>query len=318
MSGSARRAGGARRFTGAVALALSSATLWAEYPLIGELNPRDLLFKQLQEQISEGYEIEMRAKAGAGKATEGELSIYRYRLDEDVDVFELAARINLPYEAISTLNRFSGPGPYRAGRTILVPSRPGVFIPAEASSELEALMLSWRGGADGGERMELRVRREGGKVERFSFMPAARFTPEERAYFLNGLFIYPLPKGRLTSSFGFRVSPISGSFAFHAGIDLAAPEGTEVYAARGGTVVSARQDDTLGNVVIVDHGDGYSSVYGHLSFFSVSLNQPVKSGMIIGKVGSTGKSTGPHLHFEIRSGGAAVDPSSLMPRTKRR
>jgi murein DD-endopeptidase MepM/ murein hydrolase activator NlpD len=303
-------------------LASSMAALAADYPLIRSLGPEDLLFRQLEEQIREGYADEM---GGPGGRAEGEIGVYRYVLPTDSDIFELAARINLPYETVSTLNRLSGPGPYKAGSVILIPSRPGIFLPIKASSELEALMLSWRvpeGGesSEAGKRprsAEITVRRTGSGAERLLFIPSARFSPEERAYFLNGLFIYPLPRGTLTSSFGYRISPISGAFVFHAGIDISAPEGTEVYAARGGSVSAAGWDEALGNMVAIDHGDGYSSVYGHLSSIGASLRQKVKSGMIVGRVGSTGKSTGPHLHFEIRSRGSAVDPQSLVPRVKR-
>jgi murein DD-endopeptidase MepM/ murein hydrolase activator NlpD len=302
-------------------IAFSMAALAADYPLIRSLGPEDILFRQLEEQIREGYADEM---GGPGGRTDGEIGVYRYVLPADSDIFELASRINLPYEAVSTLNRFPGPGPYKAGTILLIPSRPGIFLPVKASTELEALMLSWRGRGggegDAGRRpasAEITLRRAGSGAERLLFIPSARFSPEERAYFLNGLFIYPLPRGTLTSSFGYRVSPISGAFVFHAGIDLSAPEGTEVYAARGGSVSASGWDDTLGNMVVIDHGDGYSSVYGHLSSVGASLRQKVKSGMIVGRVGSTGKSTGPHLHFEIRSRGEAVDPSSLVPRVKR-
>jgi murein DD-endopeptidase MepM/ murein hydrolase activator NlpD len=111
-----------------------------------------------------------------------------------------------------------------------------------------------------------------------------------------------------------RLSPFTGHSQFHNGIDLAAPTGTDVYAARDGNVVEVKKGDPLlGNFVRLDHGDGYQTVYGHLSRIDSSLNSHVLSGTIIGKVGSTGMSTGPHLHFEIRRKGHPEDPVSFLP-----
>jgi murein DD-endopeptidase MepM/ murein hydrolase activator NlpD len=98
----------------------------------------------------------------------------------------------------------------------------------------------------------------------------------------------------------------------HGGIDLAAPEGTEVYAAKSGTVLELGEDPILGNYVIISHENNMVSLYGHLSSISASLNEDVPSGAVIAKVGTTGQSTGPHLHFELRQNGQRRDPSRLL------
>jgi len=110
-----------------------------------------------------------------------------------------------------------------------------------------------------------------------------------------------------------RVDPFTRQIAFHSGIDLAAPWGTDVYAARSGRVAEVGRDDTYGNYILLDHAGGYQTLYGHLSRILVRLHQEVTSGMIIGKVGSSGMSTGPHLHFEIRFRGRPEDPAPLLP-----
>jgi len=99
-------------------------------------------------------------------------------------------------------------------------------------------------------------------------------------------------------------------------VDLAAPFGTSVLAARDGTVIAAGEDSVLGLRVIIEHEGGLRTMYGHLSRIAIVLNQIVRSGTIIGAVGSTGLSTGPHLHFEIRLSGKARDPSSYLPGLK--
>lgn len=98
----------------------------------------------------------------------------------------------------------------------------------------------------------------------------------------------------------------------HEGIDFAAPAGTPVRAARAGSVTWAGGRGTAGNAVIIEHSDGWSSRYYHLSTVAVRRGESVKAGAAIGEVGSTGRSTGPHLHFEIRRGGTPVDPAPYV------
>jgi murein DD-endopeptidase MepM/ murein hydrolase activator NlpD len=119
---------------------------------------------------------------------------------------------------------------------------------------------------------------------------------------------FPLRSGVLTSSFGRRSHPILGTMRGHSGVDLAAPTGSPVYATGPGMVVSAGWNGGYGLYVEIEHG-GTQSRYGHLSALAVSAGQMVPTGMVIGYVGATGQATGPHLHYEIRIGGAAVDPT---------
>ncbi|PKM87961.1 MAG: hypothetical protein CVU85_04860 [Firmicutes bacterium HGW-Firmicutes-10] len=114
--------------------------------------------------------------------------------------------------------------------------------------------------------------------------------------------------GRFTSPFGYRKDPISGLRKFHDGIDIAAPRGTPVYAYTNGKVVTAGWGNMTGNYVVIDHGGGLRSKYYHLSSISVKVGQIVKVGEKIGGVGTTGYSTGNHLHFTITKNGVAVNP----------
>ena len=119
-------------------------------------------------------------------------------------------------------------------------------------------------------------------------------------------------KGILTSGFGNRISPISGTMRFHAGIDIGSDSGTPVVAAAGGEVVQAGYMGGYGYAVIIYHGGGFSTVYGHLSKFAVSTGQKVQRNQIIGYVGSTGYATGPHLHFEVRINGVLQNPFNFF------
>lgn len=120
-------------------------------------------------------------------------------------------------------------------------------------------------------------------------------------------FIWPL-RGPVTSRFGFRRHPLFRRHHFHTGVDIAAPRGTPVPAAHAGKVLFAGWYGGYGKLVIIDHGDGVSTLYGHLSRISVAPGQAVVRRQVIGLVGSTGYSTGPHLHYEIRRNGRPINP----------
>lgn len=127
----------------------------------------------------------------------------------------------------------------------------------------------------------------------------------------SGVFIWPV-NGPITSPFGYRNHPIFGRAIFHSGIDIGVDEGTPVHAADAGVVVEADWLGGYGNAVIIDHGNGLSTVYGHNSSLAVSAGQSVAKGEVIAYAGSTGNSTGPHVHFEVRSGGEPVDPMGYL------
>ena len=124
-------------------------------------------------------------------------------------------------------------------------------------------------------------------------------------------FSWPV-NGTITSPFGWRSNPFGGSPEFHQGLDIAAPTGTTVTAAATGTVLLAQWYGGYGNYILLDNGGGFSTGYGHLSAIYVSVGQHVQRGQAIGAVGSTGQSTGPHLHFEVRFHGKPVDPAPRL------
>jgi len=124
-------------------------------------------------------------------------------------------------------------------------------------------------------------------------------------------FSWPV-SGTITSPFGWRSNPFGGSPEFHQGLDIAAPSGTTVLAAAGGTVILAQWYGGYGNFILIDHGGSVATGYGHLSAIYVSAGQAVQRGQAIGAVGSTGQSTGPHLHFEVRVKGKPVDPAARL------
>lgn len=127
-----------------------------------------------------------------------------------------------------------------------------------------------------------------------------------------GAMLWPV-SGPITSSFGWRTHPIFGTALFHSGLDIGVDYGTPVQAADGGTVIYAGWMGGYGKAVIIDHGGGISTLYGHNSELLVSEGQSVRKGQVISYAGSTGYSTGPHVHFEVRVNGSPVDPLGYLP-----
>ena len=126
----------------------------------------------------------------------------------------------------------------------------------------------------------------------------------------------PLESARLTSEYGMRTHPVLGKRRKHNGIDLAAPTGTPVYATADGIVGKAKWFSSYGLYIRVDHGADLETRYAHLSRLAVAAGERVKKGDVIGYVGSTGRSTGPHLHYEVRIDGVAVNPIPYMIETE--
>jgi murein DD-endopeptidase MepM/ murein hydrolase activator NlpD len=122
-------------------------------------------------------------------------------------------------------------------------------------------------------------------------------------------------EGRLTSSFGERVDPFNGEGAFHSGIDISVPYGTPVHVAADGVVSFADNMSGYGRLITVDHGHGVSTRYGHLSGFAITPGQHVHRGQVIGYVGTTGRVTSPHLHYEVRIQSVPVNPHKYLRTT---
>ena len=145
------------------------------------------------------------------------------------------------------------------------------------------------------------------------FIPGAAMDSKSLKEAMGELFIMPLKsKFRWSSSYGKRIDPIAGVSSFHTGTDMACPTGTPIYAAMSGTIATAGVSRVYGNYVIIEHGNGYQTLYAHMSKIIATKGQWVSQGTRIGLVGSTGYSTGPHLHFTVYKNGKLVDPMSVL------
>ncbi len=131
--------------------------------------------------------------------------------------------------------------------------------------------------------------------------------------YTGGRFMWPVPaSSRITSQYGYRIHPVYKTKKFHSGIDIGAPYGVDILAAADGTVTLATTNGGYGKCVIINHGSGITTLYGHNSTLLVSVGNKVTKGQVIAKAGSTGVSTGPHLHFEVRVNGSTTDPMQYL------
>ena len=240
---------------------------------------------------------------------EPEIMFFKYTNTERFTFQGLAARCCVTQETLATLNQIENAQDDIKGRTLILPVVSGIFIPVERGINSIEVLLQENYSSHPLTKTNIYYNING---RDYLFLRSKRFTPTERAYFLDSSLRLPLDNDSfwVSSEFGKRKNPFSGEMKNHNGIDLAAAEGTPVYAIKDGSVYAAiEKDPEFGNYIILSHDLGkMTSVYAHLSRITVDRYQYVKKGDVIGYVGQTGKATGPHLHFEIRTGGKAEDP----------
>ena len=211
----------------------------------------------------------------------------------------------------------------RVKQRIIVPARPGVLNFINDRSEIDEIAelygverskimvqklppLHWFFSRFQSERRPVAIFVEGARPTTHTMTPDMA-----KKYALREMFRSPLA-GRFTSHFGGRTHPIFKQYGFHNGVDIATAHGTPVGASCGGVVTAAGWMGGYGKAVIIDHPKGYRTLYGHLSSIHVRPGQRVAAGRIIGRVGSTGWSTGPHLHFTLWHNGRLINPLSVL------
>ncbi len=197
------------------------------------------------------------------------------------------------------------------GQTILVPNQKGVLHRVDQQEDVQAIAALYGVPTETLASLNnlvpdhiltpgLELFVPGGKPVKLSEEMTAHYS-------LRGMFGAPLP-GRVTSGMGLRSHPVGGFRGKHTGVDLAAKEGTKIAAAAAGTVAETGEGEYIGKFVILKHKDSYTTIYGHCSEILTAPGKTVKKGQIIARSGDTGRTTGPHLHFEIRRNGIPQNP----------
>ncbi len=282
------------------------------YPRIPALISTDPVFKQFSDDV-----LDARMALAAGKKDKPlPLHLYSYTVRKGETLIGIAARCSIPYDAIASLNRIASIQESLTGRTLVLPTLPGLYLAETASNTFENLLLS-SFDPDNPAIISFQLRESSpvaGDDRRRTVhcIPDTLFEGTVRTFFLTPTFRFPLPAGILTSSFGMRKNPVTGNLVFHKGVDIAAPWGTPVLACADGEVTEIGSDVVYGNYLILRHDGSRESLYGHLQSIKIELHEKIKSGSIIGTVGSTGQSTGPHLHFELHENGIPKNPTGFI------
>jgi len=186
----------------------------------------------------------------------------------------------------------------------------GKSIYTELFDQEVALSMARRGALGISDLLYKNLAEKNSRTEQETGSPASPVSPAGETDLEISDLQLPV-RAPVSSGFGLRRDPFSGRARFHHGLDLAAPEGMAVVAALPGTVVSARFENGYGNTVVLQHSGGIQTRYGHLGSVSVKAGDDIEAADALGTVGSTGRSTGPHLHFEVIRSGEPVDPSGL-------
>lgn len=235
------------------------------------------------------------------------LTIMLYRARTGDTISGIAQKLGLDPDTVSSLNRVEGRGVHNitVGEEIRVPNQDGIYIPV--AGNLDSLCEKYRIPAE--EVLGVnRVTRESLAPGARLFFPGVQHTGYEYSLSTGVAVLNPLRVGWQSSSFGYREDPFSGERRKHRGVDIAANAGSPVKSASDGVVRVAGWDDVLGNYVEVRSRMGYSYIYGHMSRLAVRAGTVVAQGQVLGSVGSTGRATGPHLHFEVRKNGVPQNP----------
>ncbi len=239
-----------------------------------------------------------------------------YTIKENDSLKNIASRAYLDMDTIISINSITSKHDLFIGKRILIPNMKGTihYINQERhlnyiayQYQIPGFILAYV------NNLKRNVLYKGERI----FIPFKRLSKDEKSFFSSQAFSKPLLRkrthrrkkssgflqpvnGRVSSRFGMRKDPFTNRWVFHGGLDIAASRGTPVYAAQSGRIIFSGRMGGYGKLIIVEHKYDYKSFYGHLSKIFVRRGQRIRKGQIIGKVGSTGRSTGPHLHYEIR------------------
>ena len=238
-----------------------------------------------------------------------------YEIQSGDNLSTLSLRIGATLDTIVSVNKISNAHKLMPGDSLSIPNRNGLLYTVKKNETLDEVS----------EKYEISVDRiiSFNRIENSTdllagtdlFLPGARYTLEERIDRFGQFFILPIGRVyRISSAYGYRRDPVTGARrVFHKGVDMPGPLNSPIYAARGGTIIFAGWNGGYGNTIIIRHKDGYTSYYAHLNRITTAVGRKVAMGQQIGKMGSTGKSTGSHIHFEIRKYGVAINPSEYIP-----
>ncbi len=236
-----------------------------------------------------------------------------YRIKAGDMISTLAENNHITQDTLISVNNIKQSRTIQIGQYIRIPSMAGIVYTTKTAAETpESIAEKYKVSAAKVAQVnqtELGTVFDAGTT---LFVPDAELDWITRQEINGDLFTRPLRRSYYISSrFSWRVNPFTGRRTFHNGIDMAAPQGTPIYAALGGTVIATGWDNVYGKYVTVAHHSGYKTLYGHMSKITVKKGAHVTTATKLGEVGSTGQSTGPHLHFTVYKNGSPINPANV-------
>ncbi|MCG6195010.1 M23 family metallopeptidase [Leptospira sp. FAT2] len=260
--------------------------------LLKNLDYNNQSVKRLREDVKNNLRISV---SNLERSELTSLEFYRYVVKKEDNFFKIMTRTGMDIDTISSVNSLSSPYDIYPGMELLIPNMRGVYD----SDERENSSAARKKLSKKYNLSEKFISFDEGKE--LWFIPGKGLPKEERSFFYGVAFYRPLgEEGIVSSRFGKRKDPFTRKETFHGGLDIAAEEGTPVYASADGEVSFSDKKGGYGNLIVLNHRLGYETLYGHLSSISVKPGERVRKGQKIGEVGQTGRATGNHLHFEVR------------------
>jgi murein DD-endopeptidase MepM/ murein hydrolase activator NlpD len=233
-----------------------------------------------------------------------------YTIQKGDIIGDLAAEFGLNQDTLISANNIKNTRLIQIGQVLRIPNQDGIFYTVKNGDSLSSIAEKYESDAEA-IQIANELFSEDIHGNTVLFIPGARLDWVNLQEINGDLFIWPVP-GYITSSYGYRKSPFTNNRQFHSGLDIGSPMGNPIRAAMSGRVSAVGWDDVLGNYVVISHHSGYRTLYGHMSVARVKAGAYVGTGERIGDIGSTGLSTGPHLHFTVYKNGITVNPRSLM------
>ncbi len=238
-----------------------------------------------------------------------ELKFYTYRVKEKENFWIVLSKCSLNMDTLMSVNNLTSPYQVGPGTVLYIPNMRGIIVSGKEKGLVKKILLE--------EKIDVKylkiINKSPTLNKDFLFIPCGKVSRIEKSLFLGSAFLSPVRNGKKTSAFGTRRNPFNSKRReFHRGIDIACPVGSEIRASRNGRIIFCGWQEGYGNLIIIEHEFGYQSYYGHLSKFRVKTGDRVNMSQVIALSGNTGRTTGPHLHFEIRKNGKALNPETFI------
>jgi murein DD-endopeptidase MepM/ murein hydrolase activator NlpD len=242
------------------------------------------------------------------------LTFTPYKVKQGDIIGNIAVETGLSQSTIISVNKIKNARTLQIGQTLMIPNQDGIYYTVQKDDTLLSVAGLYQIDPE-----DIKIANElfsdvlhiNSKFNSGLFLPGARLGSVELQEINGDLFIWPVA-GYITSPYGYRANPFGGVRQFHSGLDIGAATGTPVKAAMAGRISTVGYDETLGNYAVISHHSGYRTLYAHMSSILVKAGAYVSAGQRVGDVGSTGLSTGPHLHFTVYKNGVTVNPRRLM------